>query len=83
MQTVTVIILKNIFLQKVSNDEEHFEFDKSTLLFSLGGGIDFRKKIMESEKSKMNLLLSFNARYSMQDISSFPKTYCAVKIWKV
>jgi hypothetical protein len=41
------------------------EIEKSTLLFNLGGGFDYRKKIIESESTRVNLLVSFNAKYSM------------------
>jgi hypothetical protein len=56
---------KQEIFQKLSSEEMNFEFSKSTLLFNLGGGIDYRTNLKKLTDSKINLLFSFNARYSM------------------
>lgn len=53
------------FFQKLNPDGKIFDFEKSTLLFNLGGGIDYRTNLKDLTEYKINLLFSFNARYSM------------------
>lgn len=56
---------QNEFLNGLGATQTVYDFDKSTILFNLGGGFDYRKNLSNFENSRLNLLISLNARYSM------------------